>query len=447
MGLASDIVSVTITRATTTVDRAGFGVPLLVSYHSNFAGRTKQYAAATALADMVTDGFATTDPAYLMMTAVIAQNPRPTNVKVGRLANAPTQIVTCTPIPPAVAAVRIYTVTINGTAFNFTTDATPTAAEIVTGLTALINAGGEPVTASGTTTLILTADVAGTMFTLLLSDDSDGEYLWNREDDTADAGIAADMAAIALEDNDWYGVLYEGHGVAIQTLLATWTETAKKLFIATSADDDVYDGAETADIAYVLSNASREKSAVIFHDVPHSYPCCAWVGRMFPIDPGASTWAYQNLSGIAAVELSSAQITALEAKNCNYYMLLAGSNRTQEGKVAGDEWLDTMRFIDWFEANLQADYLELKFNKSDAGTKVPYTGAGIALNENVLWERIQAGIDAGGLADDGSHTVTVPDIQDVSSTDKNNRILNDVEFVAYLAGAIHKVAIAGVMTT
>jgi hypothetical protein len=446
MGFADDIVQVTITRATTTVDRAGFGVPLLVAYHNNFAGRTKQYAAATALADMVTDGFATTDPAYLMMSAVIAQNPRPPNVKVGRLANAPTQIVTCTPIAPAVAAVRIYTVTINGTAFPFTTDATPTASEIVTGLSALINGGAEPVTASGTTTLILTADVAGDMFTLALADDSDGEYLWNREDDTADAGVAADMAAIVLEDNDWYGLLYEGHGVAIQTLLATWAESNKKLFVTTSADDDCYDGAETDDIAYVLSAAGRDRSAVMFHDVPHSYPCCAWVGRMFPIDPGASTWAYQTLSGPAGVVLSSAQITALEAKHCNYYMELAGSNRTQEGKVAGDEWIDVMRFIDWFEANLQADYLEMKFAKSDAGSKVPYTGAGITLNENVLWKRIQAGIDAGGLADDGRHTVTVPAIEDVSAADKNTRTLNDVSFVAYLSGAIHKIAIAGVMT-
>jgi hypothetical protein len=443
MGLVSDIVAIAITRQTTTVDRASFGVPLLLSYHTNFAGRTKQYAASTALADMVTDGFATDDPAYLMMTAVIAQNPRPTNVKVGRLANAATQTVDCTPIEPAVAAIRVYTVTINGTAFPFTTDATPTVAEICTGLTALINAGGEPVTATDNTTKItLAADVAGTMFTLVLADDSDGEYLWNRDDVTADPGIAADMAAIVLEDNSWYGALYEGHGKTIQTLLATWTETAKKLYIATSADDDTYDGASTTDLAYVLSNATRERTGVIYHETPHSYPCCAAVGKMFAKDPGSATWAYKTLSGISAMTLSSAQITALEDKNCGYYMAISGVNALQEGKVAGDEWIDTIRFIDWFESNLQADVIEDLVNSE----KIPYTGAGIVVVENRVWERIAAGIAAGGLADDGDHSVTVPDIQDVSSTDKNNRILNDVEFTAYLAGAIHKVAIAGVVT-
>ena len=60
----------------------------------------------------------------------------------------------------------IYTETINGTPYAFTSDGTPTAAEVVTGLTALINADGTcPSTASGTTTLILTGKVSGNSWT------------------------------------------------------------------------------------------------------------------------------------------------------------------------------------------------------------------------------------------------------------------------------------------
>lgn len=52
-----------------------------------------------------------------------------------------------------------YTVTINGTTFSYLSDADATTAEIVAGLVTAINAGSEPVTASGTDTpLILTAD-------------------------------------------------------------------------------------------------------------------------------------------------------------------------------------------------------------------------------------------------------------------------------------------------
>ena len=59
-----------------------------------------------------------------------------------------------------------YAQTINGTTYTFTSDGTPTATEVVTGLKALINADGPlPVTATGTTTLILTADVISVAFT------------------------------------------------------------------------------------------------------------------------------------------------------------------------------------------------------------------------------------------------------------------------------------------
>ena len=59
----------------------------------------------------------------------------------------------------------LYTVTINAVEYSYTSDIDATNDEIVAGLIAAINAGTEPVTASGTTTVILTADVAGTAFT------------------------------------------------------------------------------------------------------------------------------------------------------------------------------------------------------------------------------------------------------------------------------------------
>ena len=79
------------------------------------------------------------------------------------------QVNTLTPTVVNASAEQTDTVTINGTAFEFTSDATPTATEIVTGLKALVNASDEPVTATGTTTLILTADTAGVAFTVSAS--------------------------------------------------------------------------------------------------------------------------------------------------------------------------------------------------------------------------------------------------------------------------------------
>lgn len=62
--------------------------------------------------------------------------------------------------------IAIYEQIINGIIYSFTSDGTPTATEVVTGLKNLIdNDLSSQVVASGTTTLILTSKVAGTAFT------------------------------------------------------------------------------------------------------------------------------------------------------------------------------------------------------------------------------------------------------------------------------------------
>lgn len=57
----------------------------------------------------------------------------------------------------------VYTITINGTPFEYTADGSATTAEIAVGLRNLINAGSEPVIASGTDTpLIIESTIDGT---------------------------------------------------------------------------------------------------------------------------------------------------------------------------------------------------------------------------------------------------------------------------------------------
>lgn len=71
-----------------------------------------------------------------------------------------------------------YTITINGTAFDFLSDADATKAEISAGLQAAIAGGAEPVTAVDLTeSLTIQADVAGTAFTIAVSDDGAGTDL------------------------------------------------------------------------------------------------------------------------------------------------------------------------------------------------------------------------------------------------------------------------------
>ncbi len=97
-------------------------------------------------------------------------------------------------ITPLAQDATTYTVTINGTAFNFLSDASATVAEIVTGLVAAIAAGAEPVTATDNGTDLdvvgdfetLNPTVLG-LFTVVVSEDS-GETVTQISYENNDSG-------------------------------------------------------------------------------------------------------------------------------------------------------------------------------------------------------------------------------------------------------------------
>lgn len=82
-----DIVRVNITQESSAVSRAGFNTLLVIpaAAHAVFAGRTQEFSGSSILQDMVTAGFAETDQAYLQASAALAQRPRHSKIKVGRI--------------------------------------------------------------------------------------------------------------------------------------------------------------------------------------------------------------------------------------------------------------------------------------------------------------------------------------------------------------------------
>jgi len=429
------LISVTITTQSATVSRAGFGTAMLLAYHANWPERVREYSIATVLTDLVTDGFAVTDSAYLMAAAVASQNPRPPSLKIGRLEETPVaQSLKCT---PSAVNGAVYTVTIDGTAFAFTADATATVAEIIAGVVALINAGSVDVTATDNTTYMqLDADAAGTYHAITLACDA-GTRQWERDDETTDPGYATDLAAIVLEDADWYGLAIEAHDAAAITSVAAWAETNRRLFCATTGDTDCL-GAGSTDIMSTEKALSHAYIAIFYSDSPSQYAGAAAMGAMFPFDPGSQTWAYKTLSGVSAVSLTTTEKSNVEGKYGNHYTALGGVNVTYPGKTAAGEWIDVTRFVDWLRARIQ----ESVYTQLVSSRKVPYTTAGIAVIEAAIRSVLLLGIRRGGLAD-GTIGVEVPDIADVSDADKAARVLNDVSFWGTLSGAIHTLSIAG----
>lgn len=81
MANLSRVVTLAITKGTRQVSRAGFGTGMILSLHTEFAGRIKYYGSLTE----VTDDFATTDDEYLAASLYFSQARTPALLAIGRI--------------------------------------------------------------------------------------------------------------------------------------------------------------------------------------------------------------------------------------------------------------------------------------------------------------------------------------------------------------------------
>lgn len=426
----SDIVSISISANTVVPSRVGFGTPLILDYNSRFTDKlTRVYTSTIA---MLADGFLVTDPAYKMAQAIFNQNPKVTQVRVGRTTHAPTQVIKLTPIAHDT---HLYTVNINGTDKTFTSDGSATAAEIVTGLVAAIGVFSG-VTATSTdagATLTLTG-TAGTLFEYYVN-----ELDLTQSDNTADPTSATDLASIILESDDFYTIHPTCHGAGITVALAAAVESLKKILITEGANSTELAG---TGIGSTLKTAAYVRTVFSYNERPWQFLGAAWAGKVLPQDPGSATWKFKTLAGITPSTLTATQIGLLEGKNVNYYSTIAGINIMQQGKSASGEFVDVTQGIDWLTQRL----MERIFGDLANSLKIPFTDTGIGVIESDVRAQLREGINVGFLAASPEPVVTVPKASAVSTANKALRKLTGVEFSATLAGAIHSVTITGTVS-
>ena len=144
----SDIANVTIRLETGGISQVGFGTAMILGYSmSGWTERTRTYSSMTGVAA----DFAATTPEYKAANAYFAQHPHPEQLVIGRGTLKPTMAFKVT--VGAVNNSQKYSVNLNGTQFDYTSDGTATNDEIILGLQTAITAAA---TAAG-----FTAAVAG----------------------------------------------------------------------------------------------------------------------------------------------------------------------------------------------------------------------------------------------------------------------------------------------
>lgn len=433
-----DIVSVTITTETARVSQAGFGVPLIAAYHTKWPERVRTYTSSSVLSTMVLEGFAVTDPAYLAMTAMVSQSPRPKNVKIGRRSEgAWTQIVRIT--PTAAVNDTEYAVSVNGTTRTYTSDGSATMAEICTGLAAAISADAG-ITASGVsgTHIDCTSDNPLTIHTY--------EYIvgelenFSILDVTAEQNIATDLNLIRAADSDWYGLVIDSPSSLEIADAAAWAETQRVIFVPQSADTDVLTSS-TTDLFSDLQDLSYARTVPVYHHVQDQYAGAGWLALMLTYQPGQATWNFKTVAGVSVSTLTATQVSNLKAKSANFYTTVGGRNIMQDGVSSAAEFADITVFVDWLRARITERIFALLVNLA----KLPYTDASVDLVKSEIYAQCKQGVDRGGLVD-GSVVVDAPLVSEISAVDRAARTLPDVTFSARLAGAIHSIEIRGNLT-
>jgi|WetSurMetagenome_2_1015567.scaffolds.fasta_scaffold23242_3 hypothetical protein len=444
----SNIISITISANTRTPSQVGFGTPLICGYHTRYPARVKEYADLDAL---VEDGFSTTPGAvgyaiYKAAQVICSQNPRPPSFKVGRRASAPSQVLELT--PTATAAGTEYAFTIGGHDIAYTVAGTMTLAQIATaiqGLTTTALGAAATVTTTGTpanTVHIATTD-AGAL--LEVTGKSPNLTFHNA---TTDPGLAADLAAIALADDDWYGLCLDSNSAAEITVAAAWVEAQLfKIGAFDTSDTACGDVGSTTDVMATEKALSHAKSIILYNDA--SLLSFTGAGLLaeelaYPI-PGKRTWAYKTLRSVPVGNPSTTQQSAIQGKNGNVYVMLKGIGVTLFGKSPDGDYLDLTTGVHWFHARLQERVFGMYVN---AG-KIPMTSTGITQHESCIRAQMAEATSPDGLSllasdtKDTPQTVTMPTLASLSTADKANRNLTGCKFSAYFAGAIHKTQMAG----
>ena len=246
--------------------------------------------------------------------------------------------------------------------------------------------------------------------------------------------IAAALTAVQGSNPDFYAILIPEREKASLKVAGDWANANKKFFFGCCND------------VTALDNRNVDREAYIIHDKPEDFPECAWAGQNLPKDPGSITWKWKSLNGQSAAGYTTTQLNTIRADKGQALTEIAGVTIVNEGVSTSGEFIDVIRGQDWIKARMEENLSSLLISNE----KVAMDNVGIAQVESTLRSVLKEAGERGIIAkatteselkfsDDKEYmyNVKVPTREEISSADKAARVLPNVEFVYYLAGAVH----------
>ena len=406
-----------------------FGAMLALASSADADAGAMQFAATPAgvKAYQTGNGGNSSDSAAILMDSVVSQTPHVDKINVYNPKHTTVLDYSITPIGAFNEGDK-YSLNINGTVITATCDAASSAAEISTALTALADAlvdvsatddtGSFTLTESGTTPLRLHG-VDYSRFSVAV-----GSVVTGDVSNALDAAVAAGV--------EFYGFVIDHEDDASIADAAAWAEANRKVCILRTKDAASAAGNGVLDALY---SAGYHRTVLAVSTSDAARLDAASLGQFLSSEPGAWDLQFKNHPTVVVDTFTTAQLTAIKAKNGMTYTRTSGVSFTDNGVAVSGRSLYVTRNVDWLQARFEQEALTVLLQNP----VVNIDETGIALFE-AAYRKVLAEAERKGVILSG-WTLTPPALSDITTADKNSGIIQGYTATAETGKPTRKVAL------
>lgn len=279
--------------------------------------------------------------------------------------------------------------------------------------------------------------------------------------DGADAETAAEaIQAVQAINDSFFGVIFTNtlrDDVEVLSV-AAYIQTQPKTFFTVTQQAAVKNPSDQTSFAYQSKQLGYSHTLFIYSDIDQ-YVDASIMSTMFTVDfSGTNTVKnpnFQATPGIVPVNLSTSDLNAIRAVNCNTVISVKGVSFFTDGRMSGFEknalfFFDTMHFLYWLQDYIGTNMLNLYLSQT-----VPYSDTGVQMEVQNLSNSLEQGVINGGLsALSGANNTTIPAyyvlpparVATVPLSQRSQRRSPNLQFTANGSSAINSVTINGTLT-
>ncbi len=243
-----------------------------------------------------------------------------------------------------------------------------------------------------------------------------------------------------------------------QTDAAAWAEARTAILGLCLNSPLVLDAGSTSDVGYLLAQSSYVRTFSTYHNNAFYYPEVGILAQILSVNYAAEnstmTAKFKDISGIPTVPITTTELTVLNNKRVNTFTAVGNDARTfREGVEASTTWfIDDLTNLDNYSEELQTEV----YNVFLQNRKVPYTAIGLTLIRDAI-ERISNRYVRNGTFSERprqnttgqanlppiepAYTITNTPLQEMTVSDRAQRVGPPFTVNVNLAGAIHSVDI------